>query len=201
MYLHKLLKDKWIAIREIREWLTRRYASPSPSLIKRTVLQRIGGSGGIWVETGTFLGDTTALLAKSAEMVYTIEPDTNLFQMAQKRFKRNSKVTTINGLSEKIFPQLLPKLRGKVIFWLDGHYSGGITHKGPKDCPIQEELQCIEDNLFCYGSVVVLIDDVRCFDPSIKEYSDYPEINYLVDWARKNNLKWYIEHDIFVAYR
>jgi len=50
-----------------------------------------------------------------------------------------------------------------------------------------------------FNEVLVLIDDVRCFDPSISEYSDYPSVDFLVDWARRNSLEWHIEHDIFVA--
>jgi hypothetical protein len=44
-----------------------------------------------------------------------------------------------------------------------------------------------------------MIDDVRCFDPSVREYADYPPLDELVDWARANRLRWHIEHDIFVA--
>jgi hypothetical protein len=199
MYLLKSLKDKWIAIREIREWLSRRYESPSPSIIKRQVLKRIGVSDATWVETGTFLGDTANFLAKNSKIVYTIEPDASLFEMAMIRFKKNNSVIPIHGLSEDIFPELLPKLKGKINFWLDGHYSGGLTHKGPKDCPLKEELLAIENNISNYDYVIILIDDVRCFNPSIKEFADYPHLNYLVDWAKKNDLNWYIEHDIFIA--
>lgn len=108
-------------------------------------------------------------------------------------------INVVNGISEGVFPVLLPTLRGKINFWLDGHFSGGITHQGPTDCPVREELTSIEKNLSLYDGVVVLIDDIRCFNPSIPEYSDYPDLDYLVNWARKNNLYWYIEHDIFIA--
>jgi hypothetical protein len=90
-------------------------------------------------------------------------------------------------------------MSGAVNFWLDGHYSGGITHQGPTDCPICAELEAIEKNLSHFAAVTVLIDDIRCFDPSIPEYADYPDVDYLVDWARKNKLRWHIEHDIFAA--
>lgn len=184
---------------EEREWVLRKYAVPSPALIKRSVLLRLGTPGGVWVETGTFMGDTTALLALDAKEVYTIEPDKALFDKAVARFNDDSHVHVIHGLSEEAFPSLLPTLSGAVNFWLDGHFSGGITHQGPTDCPVREELLNIENNLGRYEKIVVLIDDVRCFDPSILEYSDYPDINFLVDWARKNNLRWHIEHDIFIA--
>lgn len=186
---------------EEREWVQRQYESPSPAHIKRAVLLRNGVRGGTWVETGTFMGDTAALLSLDAKEVYTIEPDRALFEKAVTRFYDNQRIHVIHGLSENVLPSILPNLSGTVNFWLDGHYSGGITHQGPTDCPVRDELSCIGNNLSRYENVTVLIDDIRCFDPSIPEYADYPDLNYLVDWARKNNLHWHIEHDIFVAKR
>ena len=145
------------------------------------------------------MGDTTALLAPESKAIYTIEPEPTLFGQAEARFRNDSRIHVIHGLSESVFPTLLPTLSGKVNFWLDGHYSGGITHQGPTDCPVRDELANIEKNLSRFESVAVLIDDIRCFDPTIPLYADYPDLNYLVDWARKNNLRWHIEHDIFVA--
>lgn len=184
---------------EEREWVQRQYAAPSPAYMKRAVISRLGTPDAVWVETGTFMGDTAALLASNAKAVYTIEPERALYEKAATRFAGNSKVHAMHGLSEEVFPTLLPTLGGTVNFWLDGHYSGGITHQGPTDCPVRDELQNIENNLSRYSKVAVLIDDVRCFDPSIPEYADYPSLDYLVDWARKNGLVWHIEHDIFVA--
>ena len=184
---------------EALEWETRRYDAPSPSHIKRSVLKRLGAPAATWVETGTFMGDTAALLAQDAKMVYTIEPDRSLYEKAKQRFSQTSNVHVINGLSEDVFPSLLPTLSGVVNFWLDGHYSGGITHQGPTDCPVREELSQIENNLLRFGKISVLIDDVRCFNPALPEYGDYPDINYLVDWARRNGMLWHIEHDIFCS--
>ena len=184
---------------ENREWIERKYAAPSLAHIKRSVLLRLGYPNAVWVETGTFMGDTAALLAVHSKAVYTIEPDLALFEKAALRFSNESKVKPLHGLSEDVFPKLLPTLSGVVNFWLDGHYSGGITHKGPTDCPVRAELQNIEANLSRFEKVAVMIDDMRCFDPSIPEYADYPNLDYLVDWARKNGLSWNIEHDIFLA--
>lgn len=184
---------------EEREWVARGYEAPSPSWIKRSVLLRLGAKNSTWVETGTFMGDTTALLAAESNAVYTIEPERSLFERAEARFSGDSRVHVIHGLSESVFPTLLPTLNGRVNFWLDGHYSGGITHQGPTDCPVRDELANIEKNLVHFESVTVLIDDIRCFDPSVPLYADYPSIDYLVDWARRNGLRWHIEHDIFVA--
>jgi len=103
------------------------------------------------------------------------------------------------GTSEEQLPQLLPTLSGDVNFWLDGHYSAGMTYQGSVDTPIVAELACIEGQMPRFRNIVVLIDDVRCFDPTAPEFAQYPSLDLLVDWARRNRFHWHIEHDIFVA--
>ena len=181
-------------------WKAVGYAPPSPQYVKRGVMLRYGIASGVWIESGTFRGATTEFLANSASHVYSIEPSAKLARQAQKRFKPNQKVTIIEGLSEDILPDLLKDQHGKVSFWLDGHWSGGTTFKGPKDTPIREELLAIEQNLDHLEKITVLIDDVRCFDPANPEYSEYPTRSYLVAWADTNHLSWTIEQDIFVAW-
>ena len=96
---------------------------------------------------------------------------------------------------------MLSGLTGDVSFWLDGHYSGGDTYQGPLDTPIREELNEISQMLDQLNSVSVFVDDIRCFDPSSQEYSQYPSRNWLAQWADQNGLNWTIEHDIFIAYK
>lgn len=151
------------------------------------------------METGTYLGDTTSMLAKISNQVYSIEPEKNLYANAIKRFAKIGNVKIINGTSEVVFPGLLPKISGDVNFWLDGHFSGGITFQGKLDTPILEELRQISENLPHYSNVAVMVDDVRCFNPTVPEYANYPSIDSLVDWAHLNGFEWHIEHDIFVA--
>lgn len=181
-------------------WAKRGYAPPSPSFIKHQVILRNGIPDAIWVETGTYKGDTAAVLSDNAKKVFTIEPAHQLFVAAKERFASKPNVEVVHGLSEEVFPQLIPKLTGEINFWLDGHFSTGVTYQGPKDTPIEEELACIEKYLGNFSSVAVLIDDIRYFiNPSSHDFTGYPKIDLLVDWAKRNNLEWHIEHDIFVA--
>ncbi len=156
-------------------------------------------SGATWIETGTFLGQTTQLLARNATHVYSIEPEIRLYKRANKLFRGAKNIKIINGTSEDVFPELLPIISGNVNFWLDGHYSAGITFKGPKDTPIIDEITHIGRNINRYQKVCVLIDDIRCFNPRLPEYRSYPSLETLVEWARKYQLDWHIEHDIFIA--
>lgn len=186
-------------IRDCLQWMKRGYAPPSPLFIKQRCLLRNGLPNATWVETGTFLGQTTQMLAKHSMQVYSIEPESKLFVRAHKLFSKHGNVEILNGTSEDVFPMLLPRIRGDVNFWLDGHYSSGITFKGSKDTPILDELDSIGRNLDRFGKVCVLVDDIRCFNPRLPEYTAYPSLDTLVAWATKHKLDWYIEHDIFVA--
>jgi hypothetical protein len=202
--LIKLVPDKLKQIlnknRELDEWKDRLYCAPSPSFIKRIVLLRHSLENCIWIETGTALGETTKLLAQDAYHVHSIEPSESLFCAARDNLSDLHNITLYNNTSELILLSILQGVKhDNVCFWLDGHYSGGITFKGSVDTPILLELRIIEENLERFKSVVVLIDDIRCFDPSNPLFRDYPSIDYLVDWARKNKFQWSIEHDIFIA--
>ena len=185
--------------KDMAQWRERGFAAPSPPFIKREVLARHSAPQATWVETGTFQGDTTAFLAERARKVISIEPEPALYAAAAARFRDRPNVELHAGLSEQVMPGVLKALSGDVRFWLDGHYSAGITHKGPKDTPIVDELALIGAALPAWGQVAVLVDDVRCFEPTNPEFADYPSRDFLVHWAVQHRLNWTIEHDIFVA--
>jgi len=181
------------------KWQTRRFAAPSPDFIKRAVLLRLSLPDSTWVETGTYHGDTTTMLASVAKHVISLEPEPRLFAAAQRRFANTPNVKLLNTTSEAAFPTMLPQLDGKVCFWLDGHFSGGVTFKGPNDTPILQELAAIEVQLPRWQQVLVLVDDVRLFNGDVHSYGPYPPLRMLVEWAERLKLAYHIEHDIFVA--
>jgi hypothetical protein len=183
-------------------WTRAHFKSPAPQIVKWSVLSRWGGKG-CWVETGTFLGDTTLYLSKLAKLVKSIEPSQKLAADAVSRLKPFGNVEIICDLSENVLDELVTKLISKgendFSFWLDGHFSKGITFQGPVDTPIRTELNIIGKHFQNIELVTVFIDDVRCFNPGRDEYRTYPDLNFLVDWATSNQLYWVIEHDIFIA--
>jgi len=180
------------------EWTERGYSVPCPRFIKDPVLKRENLPDSIWIETGTFLGDTTQLLAEISSKVYTIEPEPNLYARAKERFANNPKVSVINNISENALPALLNEVEGNVCFWLDGHYSGGITFAGPNDTPLAHELTEIQKHLHRFSATMIAIDDIRSCGKK-HAYGEYPSLDSLVDWARSNGLEWHIEYDIFIA--
>ena len=163
-------------------------------------LTRHGIAGATWIETGTYLGDTTEFLARSALMVFSIEPGPKLFADAVAFFARYDNVQILCGLSEEILPALLPKIGGPdVCFWLDGHYSDELTHKGPQDTPIADELSAIANHVRRWKRTVVFVDDVHLFTGQKHIYGPYPPMSDLMDWAKRQNLRYTIENDIFIA--
>jgi hypothetical protein len=181
----------------LRDWRKRGWSDHAPQFVKEAIFRKYAIPGAPWVETGTFYGATTAVLAAMAPKVYTIEPAEKLFKRATKKFA-GSNVEVINGTSEEVFPRLLPTLSGDLCFWLDGHYSAGSTYQGKTDCPIEDELSAIAANLAQMDRVSLLIDDVRCFTSTSEDFRDYPSIDFLVDWARAHGFTWRIEQDIFI---
>ncbi len=179
------------------EWEKRGFEQPSPPFVKRSVLHRFGFPEATWVETGTFKGDTTEFLRHKAKEVFTIEPDAALFHCAARRFKNAPNVRVLHGLSEDVLPDLVPRLSGNVCFWLDGHFSEGVTHKGPVHTPILRELEIITDNLQHLKDVCVLIDDARLF--TYRRDAAYPTLDRIVAWALQQQMEWFVESDVFVA--
>jgi hypothetical protein len=104
-----------------------------------------------------------------------------------KRFKNDKNVTIVQGDSGKVLPKILKDINEPAIFWLDGHYSAGITAQGDKDCPIYEELDAIFDAKKL--DHILLIDDARCFIGN----GDYPTIAKLTEYVKSKNPKYQVE--------
>ncbi len=144
----------------------------------------------ILVETGTYLGDTLYSLAHDFEQLYSIELSEHYYNLAQKRFSRFGNINLLQGDSGKVLKELVPKLKSPALFWLDGHYSGGLTAKGDKECPVYEELTAIFSSPHNH---VIFIDDARLF---IGE-NDYPTLESLKEFVKsqKPNYQFSIEND------
>jgi len=176
----------------------RGFGPPSPQFIKLRIL---GGNcipEAAWIETGTYLGETTKFLSKNSRMVYSIEPADLLYKFVAKRLIRLNNVQIVLGTSEEVFESTIAKLDGKVNFWLDGHASGDITFSNQDVTPIVHELEILANHLPRFDECAIFIDDVRGF-ADMYGASKYPSKEFLVEWANTNSCSWSIEHDIFIA--
>lgn len=173
---------KWVVKRtqaaEFAEWEKKGRPNPPPHTIKQKVLREHAQKYGlkVMVETGTYLGDMVEAMRPDFDQIYSIELSHDLYEKAKMRFKGVKKVELIQGDSGVELGKLMSRINQATLFWLDGHYSAGITAKGEKDTPIFEELRHI------LGAVnrghVIIIDDARSFGkvpayPSIEELFDF----------------------------
>jgi hypothetical protein len=165
-----LLKRK-----HIKAWIRDGRPYPPPHDVKSLALTHYALSYGLntFVETGTYLGDTIWSLKDLFEQIYSVELSEELYRRAKKRFSGYSNIHLLQGdSSEKLF-DVVRQLRTPALFWLDGHYSGGITAKGEKVCPIYDELEAVFSSII-KGHVIV-IDDARLFVGK-DDYPTYAEL-------------------------
>jgi hypothetical protein len=202
IFLAKFLLAFWRLGRsnrtELINWNNRLFESPAPQFIKMQILAS-GDSPEVWIETGTYTGQTTKTLSASGSVVYSIEPSGELAEAASLKFENDKNVTIINDLSENILEELLENIvldgKSTVSFWLDGHYSEGVTHRGPMETPIKKELEIISNFMNRFDSLTIYIDDFRCF---VARMPDYPTPHFLSQWAESQTASWDVRHDIFI---
>jgi hypothetical protein len=132
-----------------------------PARAKRALLRRYARDFGLHtlVETGTYLGDTVAALRHDFRRIYSIELSPALALRAKKRFQALPHVTILQGDSATVLPSLLADVFEPTLFWLDGHYSGGVTAHGGIATPIVEEVEAILAHPM--QGHVLLIDDAH----------------------------------------
>ena len=113
-----------------------------------------------FVETGTLNGDTIFTVEPLFEKLYTVEFSEKYYNNTKNRYNGN-KINFILGDSSIVFETLLPTIKDKCIFFLDGHWSSGDTGHSAKDCPLDEEITHI-NNLYL-NEAIIIIDDFRLF--------------------------------------
>lgn len=193
---------------DLVRWVFRGFSMPAPWLIKMKVLSRYRISDAPWVETGTYMGQTTMWLARISPEVVSLEPSQDLFRKVQQRLGKWSNIRLLNETSESGLEQAISSLRSyrQVCFWLDGHFSASGTFMGHVDTPVLFELETISAawRSGVLEDFVVFVDDVRLFQaehreiPSDSERPGYPSLSALVNWAQELNCDWFIEKDIMV---
>ena len=193
---------KHINRRSLNNWYKRNFSTPSPEFVKHQVIKKYNLQKSLWIETGTYYGDTTKILSDIAEKVISIESDKRLYDLAIKKFENSKKINVINGESQNLLQDILKNESYKnLCLFLDAHTClDHITNKlisknETLETPIMIELNIIESFIKKFNNINILIDDIRLFDGKTQ---NYPNINEIVDWARKNNSSWFIEHDIFI---
>lgn len=178
-------------------WVNRGFTGISPHFIKLQILDTAKNVD-LWIETGTYLGETTLYLGRKGLPVISLEPSKELAESASRRFLSHPNICIVNSLSEDRLDAILSEVSPAVdhlAFWLDGHFSAGSTYCGPLQTPITSELSIIAKYNSRFNTITVFVDDFRCF---VNGQTDYPDPSSLTIWADQNGFTWNIQHDIFI---
>jgi len=172
------------------QWHEQGLSVPPPDYVKRRLIENYIEHYGItrFIETGTYMGSMLRFVAKKGIRCTSIELSDDLFRAAQEKFSGFNNVELIHGDSGKVIPKVIKNLDEPALFWLDGHYSHGVTAQGEKDTPIAEELAEVLNHHI--ADHVILIDDVRCFTGQ----NDYPHLHDLLREIDANGKYQYLVH-------
>src|SRR5262249_15383471 len=122
------------------------------------------------VETGTYLGDMDFAMRSVFSRIVTLELSKDLHAAAKERFAAIPHIECLQGDSAVLLPALITDIDHPCLFWLDAHYSAGITARAEAETPISAELETVLNHPV--KGHIVLIDDARCFDGT----HDYPHL-------------------------
>ena len=142
----------------------------------------------VFVETGTYRGDTLAKVAPHVRRAISIEIDPTLADHARLRFRGTPTVEIICGDSAEQLIGVVERLTAEgttAAFWLDGHFSGGAT-AGEGLCPILAEVDTVLGSGLDH---VLLIDDIRLFDGT----DGYPTLAELRERVSRHRPDWVFE--------
>ena len=190
--------------KSLKNWRARNFSPPSPDVIKHQILMNNNLKDSLWIETGTYYGETTKLLSKISKKTISIEADKNLFETSNKILKNFKNVEILNGKSEDLLDKVISKnLNFKnVCIYLDAHlcqdHLKNTKTFGNENTatPILNELEIVSKYVSSFEKIVVLIDDIRLFQG---KFQNYPNKNTLVNWCKENDFLWEIEQDIFIC--
>lgn len=111
----------------------------------------------LFVETGTFKGDSLAEARELFPECYSIEIADDFYQRACERFRDDDSIHLLLGNSAAKLREIDFSKSSSGVFWLDAHYSGGTTG-GEGDCPLLTEVEFIARLEI---DTYILIDDAR----------------------------------------
>lgn len=176
----KFFYNKYSRNAVIRKWRSKGDFSPPPHPVKQLAIEHYSHryTCKTLVETGTYLGDMVLSQKNNFLTIYSIEIAPKLWERAVVMFAAYPYIKILQGDSGQVLHQIIPLLKGRTVFWLDGHYSAGETGKGEKISPVFEELKAIfKQNAEKH---IILIDDARLF---VGEW-DYPTLDNLKSFVK-----------------
>ena len=158
-----------------------------------------------FVETGTFKGDSVALVRSIFSEIHTCELSSELHQAALRRFEADKAVTCHLGSAGDLLKCISQQLVGRpVLYWLDAHWCAGENTAGEESqCPLLEELDAIYP---LHPNSVVWIDDARYFmspppKPHVsKGWPRWHEVQKKLMWLAGDTHRFVFANDTILLY-
>lgn len=128
------------------------------------------------VEGGTYNGGTSLLMSKFFEKVYTIEKSEKMYEIGEEKLGHIKNVKRLFGDTRSHLPDIVG-YNDNILFWLDAHWSGGMTYGEEDECPLLDELGAIFSADLT--NFAIMIDDARLFlapPPLPHNYLNWPTI-------------------------
>ena len=114
----------------------------------------------IFIETGTYKGDTCRLVSPHFEKVHTIEIYEPLYNESLISFKDYDNIEAHLGASVDILPRLYNEFKDGAVFYMDAHISGFDSAYNPlHPLPLLKELEVINHKPL--GPSLFIVDDLR----------------------------------------
>ena len=167
-----------------------KYSIKGDSKSKQRIVERFQKEYGynVLIETGTFLGDMVEAQQNNFKKIFSIELQHDFAEKAKERFKGMGHIRILEGDSGRLLETILSEIREPAIFWLDAHYSGGLTARGDNECPIFQEIDAI---FATKEKHLLLIDDARLFSGT----GDYPTIDQLTKYILDKDPRYKVSVD------
>jgi len=163
----------------VTRWLASGRPAPVPHAVKVRNIMTLADIFDVdfLVETGTFRGMMIDACLHRFGQIHSVEIYRPLANDAKRRFAPFSNVCIHEGDSGDILGEILRFQDQRIIFWLDGHYSGEGTGRGLEETPVLREIAAIREHRSKPNNDIILIDDARCFNGS----AGYPLLSSFVE--------------------
>lgn len=140
----------------------------------------------VFVETGTFRGDTVELVKNAFRQIHTVELSPEYYEVARARFDGQPHIHIVQGDSAIELAKIAPQLYNRsVLYFLDAHWCVAANTAGESSqCPLLDEIRAIGR---LNAESLVVIDDARLFlapPPAPHEISQWPNLNDVLDSLR-----------------
>jgi hypothetical protein len=192
----RLLRDIKATL-EYPLWIFKGCPAPDNHVAKKRRIRKLAKQFNCttFMETGTFYGQMVNFALPFFKKVMSVELYEPLFNSNVRAFSGNDQIELFLGNSADQLEKMIAKSQGRILFWLDGHFSGAGTGCGDAVSPILLELDVIRRA--GVSNSCILIDDYRLFTGT----DGYPTTDETNAALRKINEKYnvVVDGDCLVA--